>query len=389
MALFSFNDSEFTGLPFRGFTLHWYRAVLDDRQVLRSIGNSIYVAIGAVGLSVAFGLPAAVALDRYQFPGKIVFRRIVLLPIVLPGVITGVSLLLFYVLVGLKLSLYTVILGQGTALMCVTITEVFARLQQVGRSREEAALDLGANPWEVFRQVTLPSIRSALAGAVLIAFSISFDEIAVTYLLTGPAKHAAHDALVDAAPERDTGSKCHLNSNRRRLDPVDHGGNGHVAGRPNTKGEILMDLKQIKEIIEANDLRTIILIGTDSCNVQRGKRVPIPYFFKIAESGVNFASYILYTTMMDEVLPGLFDTGIPDVRGAPDLSTFRYGAVGAEHRSGHHGLDTAGRLAASALSAQRTEAPGCARACAWTRGADEHRIRVLFAPVFGARYSSR
>ena len=84
-----------------------------------------------------------------------------------------------------------------------------------------------------------------------------------------------------------------------------------------------MDLKQIKEIIEANALRTIILIGTDSCNVQRGKRVPVPYFYKIAESGINFASYILYTTMMDEVLPGLFDTGIPDVRGAPDLSTFR------------------------------------------------------------------
>ena len=84
-----------------------------------------------------------------------------------------------------------------------------------------------------------------------------------------------------------------------------------------------MDLKQIKEIIEANSLRTIILIGTDSCNVQRGKRVPASYFLKIAETGINFASYILYTTMMDEVLPGLFDTGIPDVRGAPDLATFR------------------------------------------------------------------
>jgi len=84
-----------------------------------------------------------------------------------------------------------------------------------------------------------------------------------------------------------------------------------------------MDLKQIKEIIAAKELRTIILIGTDSCNVQRGKRVPAQYFLKIAESGVNFASYILYTTTMDEVLPGLFDTGIPDVRGAPDLSTFR------------------------------------------------------------------
>jgi spermidine/putrescine transport system permease protein len=185
MALFSFNDSEFTGLPFHGFTLRWYAAVLDDRQVLRSIGNSVYVALGAVGISVLFGLPAAIALDRYRFPGKPLFRSIVLLPIVLPGVITGVSLLLFYVLLHFKLSLYTIILGQGTALMCVTITEVFARLEQVGRSREEAALDLGANPWEVFRHVTFPSIRSALAGAVLIAFSISFDEIAVTYLLTG------------------------------------------------------------------------------------------------------------------------------------------------------------------------------------------------------------
>ena len=185
MAVFSFNDSEFTGLPFRGFTWHWYAAMFSDSQVLRSIGNSVWVAIGAVCLSVAFGLPAAIALDRYEFPGKRWFRRFVLLPIVLPGVITGVALLLFYVLAGFRLSLLTIILGQGTALMCVIITEVFARLQQVGRSREEAALDLGANPLEIFWLVTLPSVRSALIGAALIAFSISFDEIAVTYLLTG------------------------------------------------------------------------------------------------------------------------------------------------------------------------------------------------------------
>jgi spermidine/putrescine transport system permease protein len=185
MILFSFNSSEFTSLPFKGFTLRWYAAVLEDRQVLRALWNSVYVAIGAVALSVLFGLPAAIALDRYDFFGKSLFRRLVLLPIVLPGVITGVSLLLFYVLLGFKLSLYTIILGQGTALMCVTITEVFARLQQVGRTREEAALNFGANPFEVFWFVTLPSIRSALAGAVLISLSISFDELAVTYLLTG------------------------------------------------------------------------------------------------------------------------------------------------------------------------------------------------------------
>ncbi len=185
MAFFSFNEAPHTSLPFTGFTLHWYEKLLQDEQMLQSIVNSIYVALGVVLLSTLFGLPAAIALDRSEFPGKALFRRIVLLPIVLPGVITGVSLLLFYVRIGIPLSLNTIILGQGTGLMCITITEVFARLQQVGRRHEEAALNMGANQREIFTRVTLPSISSALFGAMLITFSISFDEIAVTYLLTG------------------------------------------------------------------------------------------------------------------------------------------------------------------------------------------------------------
>jgi spermidine/putrescine transport system permease protein len=185
MAVFSFNDSPYTGLPFNGLTSRWYVALFQHEQILASIANSVYVAAGVVALSVAFGLPAAVALDRYPFAGKEAFRRIVLLPIALPGVITGVSLLLFYMAVGLRLSLNTIILGQGTGLMCITITEVFARLQQIGRSQEEAARNLGATESEVFWRVVLPNIRSALMGAALITFSISFDEIAVTYLLTG------------------------------------------------------------------------------------------------------------------------------------------------------------------------------------------------------------
>lgn len=183
--LFSFNDSQYTGLPFNGFTLRWYVALFDNTQILTSIWNSIYVGIGVVIISVIFGLPAAIALDRYEFPGKGAFRRIVLLPIVLPGIITGIALLSFYLMLHFRLSLHTIMLGQGTALMCITITEVFARLQQVGKSQFEAATNLGANELEVFRAVTLPSIRSALFGAMLIAFSISFDEIAVTFLLTG------------------------------------------------------------------------------------------------------------------------------------------------------------------------------------------------------------
>ncbi|MEG6509006.1 ABC transporter permease [Methyloligella sp. 2.7D] len=185
MAVFSFNDSNYTGLPFNGFTLEWYAKVFANEQIIRSFGASVFVAVGVVILSVTFGLPAAIALDRYDFPGKAWFRRIVMLPIVLPGVITGVALLSFYVAIGLNLSLYTIMLGQGTALICITATEVFARLQQLGRSTSEAAVNLGANELEVFWKVTLPNIKSALLGAMLIAFSISFDEIAVTYLLTG------------------------------------------------------------------------------------------------------------------------------------------------------------------------------------------------------------
>ncbi len=185
IVIFSFNDSDYTGLPFNGVTLRWYGALLSDSKILGSIWNSVYVGLGVVVLSVAFGLPAAIALERYDFPGKGLFRRIVMLPIVLPGIITGVALLSFYLTLHLRLSLHTIMLGQGTALMCITITEVFARLQQMGKSQSEAAVNLGANEWEVFRHVTLPGIKSSLFGAMLIAFSISFDEIAVTFLLTG------------------------------------------------------------------------------------------------------------------------------------------------------------------------------------------------------------
>lgn len=185
MIIFSFNDNTYPGLPFNGFTTQWYAAILENDDLLRSIGNSLVVAAGVVTISVVFGLPAAIALDRYDFPGKGMFRRIVLLPIVLPGVISGVALLGFYIFMNFRLSLYTLMLGVGTALMCITITEVFARLQQVGRSQEEAAYDMGATTLEVFWHVTLPSIRSALLGAMLITFSICIDEIAVTYLLTG------------------------------------------------------------------------------------------------------------------------------------------------------------------------------------------------------------
>ncbi len=185
MVVLSFNTSHVLGLPLEGFTLDWYFRFLGNEEVVESIVNGTLVAVACVVVSIGFGLPAAMALDRFDFPGKAVFRRIVLLPLILPGVTTGVALLNFFVLANVPMSLWTIVTGVGTALIAVAITEIFARLQQVGRSQEEAALNLGATHFEVFVRITLPNIASAVAGAALIAFAIAFDELAATYLLTG------------------------------------------------------------------------------------------------------------------------------------------------------------------------------------------------------------
>ena len=131
------------------------------------------------------GLLAALALDRADFPGKALFRRLVLLPLILPGIITGLSMLLFAVFAGFQRSLTLVFLGHGTALISVATTEIFAGLQKMDRRQEEASLDLGATPWRTFWLVTLPNLRLSLIAAGLLIFTLSMDEIAVTFFLIG------------------------------------------------------------------------------------------------------------------------------------------------------------------------------------------------------------
>jgi spermidine/putrescine transport system permease protein len=143
------------------------------------------VAVCAVAISLALGLPAALALDRISFPGKNIFRRLVLLPLILPGIITGLSLLMLFVAGGMKLSLITITLGHGTALISVATTEVFAGLQVLDRAQEEASLDLGANYWQTFWRVTIPNLSLSMIGAALLIFTLSLDEIAVSFFLIG------------------------------------------------------------------------------------------------------------------------------------------------------------------------------------------------------------
>jgi spermidine/putrescine transport system permease protein len=185
LVAYSFNREGVGGFPPRHFTLDWYRQLFADSAIWDAVLNSLIVAAASVVLALTLGLLAALALDRADFPGKALFRRLVLLPLILPGIITGLSLLMFAVFIGLPLSLLTVFLGHGTALISVATTELFAGLQKMDRTQEEASLDLGATPWQTFWRITLPNLKLSLIAAGLLIFTLSMDEIAVTFFLIG------------------------------------------------------------------------------------------------------------------------------------------------------------------------------------------------------------
>jgi spermidine/putrescine transport system permease protein len=185
LILYSFNGGGVGGFPPHHLTLDWYRTLFGDGPIWDSVLNSLEVAFAAMGISLAFGIPAALALDRAQFPGKALFRRLVLLPLILPGIITGLSLLMLFNLASVKLSLLTITLGHGTALISVATTEIFAGLQKLDRAQEEASLDLGANYWQTFWRITVPNLKLPIVGAALLIFTLSMDEIAVSFFLIG------------------------------------------------------------------------------------------------------------------------------------------------------------------------------------------------------------
>jgi spermidine/putrescine transport system permease protein len=185
LVVYSFNGGGVGGFPPASWTFDWYRQLFSDASLWDAVLNSLIVAAVAVAIALGLGLPAALALDRAQFPGKALFRRLVLLPLILPGIITGLSLLMLFVGVGMKLSLVTITLGHGTALISVATTEIFAGLQKLDRAQEEASLDLGANHWRTFWLVTLPNLRVSLIAAGLLIFTLSLDEIAVSFFLIG------------------------------------------------------------------------------------------------------------------------------------------------------------------------------------------------------------
>jgi spermidine/putrescine transport system permease protein len=190
--VFAFHDSPIIAWPLRLGTFRWFEALSHDRGMIDAAIASVKLALLAVTIALLVGVPGAFVLDRCEFPGKTAFRRLVLLPLILPGIITGVALLTFFSFIGLSLSSgfplvpgWPVVLGHAAARTSVVITQVFARLQRLDRAQEEASQDLYANEWQTFWNVTLPSIRTAILGAGLLVLTLSLDEIAVTFFLIG------------------------------------------------------------------------------------------------------------------------------------------------------------------------------------------------------------
>ena len=186
--LYSFSATKVNAWPIRGYTLDWYRQLLGDTSIHESIRLSVTVGVIAASIAVLLGTLAAFALDRYDFPGKQAVRFFVVLPIVLPGIVTGVAMLSFFSMLGWPLSRWTIIVGHATFCITLILNNVIARLGQLPRSLGEASADLGANAFETFRRVTFPLVRPAILAGAILAFTLSFDEVVVTFFLTGREK---------------------------------------------------------------------------------------------------------------------------------------------------------------------------------------------------------
>ncbi len=188
VVLYSFSATKVNAWPIKGFTLDWYRELMVDRDIHESVRLSLFVGLVAASTAVVLGTLTAFALDRYDFPGKQAIRFFVVLPIVLPGIVTGVAMLSFFSLMGWQLSRWTIIVGHATFCITLILNNVIARLGQIPRNLTEASADLGANPWGTFWRVTFPLVRPAILAGAILAFTLSFDEVIVTFFLTGREK---------------------------------------------------------------------------------------------------------------------------------------------------------------------------------------------------------
>lgn len=184
--LYSFNAAKVATWPITSFTLDWYVKAFSDAGIRASFATSVQVAIGATLAAVVLGSLLALAVSRFRFFGRETVAFIVILPLALPGIVTGLALNTAFRAIGFDFGVITIIVGHATFCVVVIYNNAIARLRRTSRSFEEASTDLGADTFATFRRITLPAIRTALIAGALLAFALSFDEIIVTNFLAGP-----------------------------------------------------------------------------------------------------------------------------------------------------------------------------------------------------------
>ena len=192
IGLYAFNERRTQTWPIPGFTLEWFGKAFHNPGVRDALLTSLKAGLGATAIAIVLGSLAAAAVARYRFFGREVVSFLVILPLALPGIVTGMALNATFREVlapfGVQLGLFTVIVGHATFCVVVVFNNAVARMRRLSPSFEEASADLGAHPFETFRFVTLPQLRSALVAGALLAFGLSFDEVIVTTFTAGASQ---------------------------------------------------------------------------------------------------------------------------------------------------------------------------------------------------------
>ena len=189
IALYAFNKNITQAWPIEKYSMRWFSVAFNDPDVRDALKNSLIAALGATVIALVLGTLASMAVARYRFFGREIITFAVILPIALPGIVTGLALQATIIDVlgpfGLTFGLTTIIIGHATFCVVVIYNNVIARMRRTAGSLDEASADLGADNWQTFRYVMLPQMRTALLAGALLAFALSFDEVIVTIFTSG------------------------------------------------------------------------------------------------------------------------------------------------------------------------------------------------------------
>ncbi len=183
--LYAFNTSNIESWPIPGLTTKWFVSTWNDDNVRSALVVSIQAGLGATAIALILGSCAAFAIHRTSFFGREIVSLLFVLPLALPGIITGIALNAFFSFNNISLSLLTIVVGHATFCIVVVYNNVLARLRRTQGSLIEAAMDLGANGFQVFRDITLPLISTSVVAGCMLAFALSFDEVIVTTFTAG------------------------------------------------------------------------------------------------------------------------------------------------------------------------------------------------------------